>query len=506
MTSIRQAKWLEPLIFALGASQRRGCRFACEDSELRQLNQELDRWLPQALRRENPPALPELSEVEVVRHFTRLSQINFSVDTGFYPLGSCTMKYNPKINEVLANHPSVQWLHPHQDESTVQGALELMYNLSRWLNEITGMHRFSLAPSAGAHGEYTGTLIIRAYHDAAGELHQRQEILVPDTAHGTNYTSAAMAGFKVVVIPSNSRGCVDSDALRHAVSEKTAGLMLTNPNTLGLFEENILEISTIIHDVGGLLYYDGANLNAILGHARPGDMGFDLVHVNLHKTFSTPHGGGGPGAGPVGVVESLQEYLPIPIVERAGNRYRLNYDLSHTIGHVGGFYGNFAVLVRAYAYILTMGAEGLLKVSELSVLNANYLARHLSAIKGFSVPYGDDRLVKHEFVVSCQKLQEETGVTAKHVAKRLLDYGIHAPTMYFPPVVKEALMIEPTETESIETLNSFISAFQQISDEAYTTPSLLLEAPHSTARSQLDEVKASHPRTLCLTWRAMNSP
>ena len=505
MTNIRQAKWLEPLILTLGAPNRRGCQFACEDSELRQISEELDRWLPKALRRENPPALPELSEVEVVRHFTRLSQSNFSVDTGFYPLGSCTMKYNPKINEVLANNPSVQWLHPHQDESTVQGALELMYHLAQWLNEITGMRQFSLVPSAGAHGEFTGTLIIRAYHEVRGELQQRQEILVPDTAHGTNYTSAAMAGFKVVVIPSTSRGCVDTDALQQVVSGKTAGLMLTNPNTLGLFEENILEISQIIHDAGGLLYYDGANLNAILGQARPGDMGFDIVHVNLHKTFSTPHGGGGPGAGPVGVVESLQEFLPIPIVERAGNRYRLNYDLSHTIGHIGGFYGNFAVLVRAYAYILSMGAEGLLKVSELSVLNANYLARQLSAIKGFSVPYGKDRIVKHEFVVSCQKLHEETGVTAKHVAKRLLDFGIHAPTMYFPPVIKEALMIEPTETESLETLNSFISAFQQISDEAYTTPSLVLTAPHSTARPLLDEVKASHPRTICLSWRAMDS-
>jgi len=505
MTNIRQAKWLEPLIFTLGASQRRGCQFTCDDPELRQLSEELDAWFPQTLRRENPPALPELSEVEVVRHFTRLSQLNFSVDSGFYPLGSCTMKYNPKINEVLANNPSVQWLHPHQDESTVQGALELMYNLAQWLNEITGMRQFSLVPSAGAHGEYTGTLIIRAYHEARGELEQRQEILVPDTAHGTNYTSAAMAGFKVVVVPSTSRGCVDSDVLRQVVSEKTAGLMLTNPNTLGLFEENILEISQIIHDVGGLLYYDGANLNAILGQARPGDMGFDIVHVNLHKTFSTPHGGGGPGAGPVGVVESLQEFLPVPIVERADNGYRLNYDVSHTIGHMGGFYGNFAVLVRAYAYILSMGAEGLLKVSELSVLNANYLARQLSAIKGFSVPYGYDRIIKHEFVVSCQQLHEETGVSAKHVAKRLLDFGIHAPTMYFPPVIKEALMIEPTETESIETLNSFISAFRQISTEAYTTPSLVLEAPHSTARSLLDEVKASHPRTLCLSWRARNT-
>jgi glycine dehydrogenase subunit 2 len=499
MTNIRQAKWLEPLIFTLGASQRRGCRFSCKDSELQQLSQELDTWLPEALHRRDPPALPELSEVEVVRHYTRLSQINFSVDTGFYPLGSCTMKYNPKINEVLANNPSVHWIHPHQDESTVQGALELMYNLSQWLAEITGMHQVSLMPSAGAHGEYTGTLIIRAFHEASGKLPQRQEILVPDTAHGTNYTSAAMAGFKVVVIPSNNRGCVDTEALQHAVSEKTAGLMLTNPNTLGLFE------ASIIHDVGGLLYYDGANLNAILGQARPGDMGFDIVHVNLHKTFSTPHGGGGPGAGPVGVVESLKDYLPIPIVERTRNQYRLNHDLPNTIGRIGGFYGNFEVLVRAYTYILTMGAEGLLKVSELSVLNANYLARHLSAIKGFSVPFGKDRLVKHEFVVSCQNLQEETGITAKHVAKRLLDFGIHAPTMYFPPIVAEALMIEPTETESIETLNSFITAFQHISDEAYTTPNLVLNAPHTTTRHALDEVKASHPRTLCLTWHAMNS-
>jgi len=363
------------------------------------------------------------------------------------------------------------------------------------------MHDFTLQPAAGAHGEYAGALIVRAYHRERGDLVTRREIIVPDSAHGTNLASAAMAGFHVVVVPSNPRGCVDMDALAGVVSERTAGLMLTNPNTLGIFEENILEIARMIHEVGGLLYYDGANLNAIMGKARPGDMGFDIVHLNLHKTFSTPHGGGGPGAGPVGVVEALTEFLPVPTVGRKGDRFYWNYDHPQTIGRVGGFYGNFEVLVKAYAYIRAMGGDGLRRAAELSVLNANYLAHKIAAIEGFSLPYGRGIPRKHECVISCARLQLDTGVTAKDVAKRLLDFGVHAPTMYFPPIVEEALMLEPTETESLEDLDRYVEIFAQIAREAYTDPTVVVEAPHFTAVRGLDEVKASHPRTLCLSWR-----
>lgn len=500
MKGFRQAKWFEPLIFEIGCSKRRGCCIPSLDEGLK-LGFDLEKLVPSELLREEAPNLPELSEVEVVRHYTRLSQANFGVDNGFYPLGSCTMKYNPKVNDALANSDKVHWVHPHQDETTTQGALEIMYKLSQWLSEITGMHRFTLQPSAGAHGEFTATLIMRAFHKERGELDARREIVVPDSAHGTNFASAAMAGFKVVVVPSNGKGCVDMEALKSAVSKRTAGLMLTNPNTLGIFEEDILEISKVVHEVGGLLHYDGANLNAIVGKAKPGDMGFDIVHLNIHKTFSTPHGGGGPGAGPVGVAKELGEFLPVPTVGFDGERYYLDYDHPHSIGRVGGFYGNFEVLVRAFAYILSMGSDGLSKVAELSVLNANYLARKISEVKGFSLPYGVGRLRKHECVISCSKLKEDTGVTAKHVAKRLLDYGVHAPTMYFPPIVEEALMIEPTETESIEELDRYVEILAQISREAYENPKMVLEAPHNTSVRALDEVKASHPRTMCLSWR-----
>jgi glycine dehydrogenase subunit 2 len=461
----------------------------------------LKRLIPENLLRRTELNLPALSEVEVVRHFTRLSQANFGVDNGFYPLGSCTMKYSPKINDALANSDKVHWIHPHQDESSVQGALEIMYTLAKWLSEITGMHGFTLQPSAGAHGEYTGALIVRAYHQEKGDLETRREIIVPDSAHGTNLASASMAGFHVVVVPSNQKGCVDMDALESTVSERTAGLMLTNPNTLGIFEENILEISRMIHDVGGLLYFDGANLNAIMGKARPGDMGFDIVHLNLHKTFSTPHGGGGPGAGPVGVVEALDRFLPVPTVGRDGDRFYLNYDHPQTIGRVGGFYGNFEVLVKAYTYIRSLGGDGLRRVAELSVLNANYLAHKIPEIKGFSLPYGLGIPRKHECVISCSKLKMDTSVTAKDVAKRLLDFGVHAPTMYFPPIVEEALMLEPTETESLRELDGYVDIFTQISREAYEDPTIILEAPHNTAVGALDEVKASHPRTFCVSWR-----
>jgi glycine dehydrogenase subunit 2 len=495
-----QAKWYEPLIFEIGYKNRRGFSVPFLDKTLK-LELDLKKLIPKELLRRNPPNLPEISEGGVVRHYTRLSQLNFGVDNGFYPLGSCTMKYNPKINEAVINSSKVHMIHPQQEESTVQGALEIMYKLSEWFSELTGMHRFTLQPSAGAHGEFVGTLIMRAFHKEHGELGTRQEIIIPDSAHGTNFTSATMSGFKVVVVPSNEKGCVNLEALKSVVSDRTCGLMLTNPNTLGLFEENILEISQIIHDVGGLLYYDGANLNAIIGKVKPGDMGFDIVHLNLHKTFSTPHGGGGPGAGPVGVVEALDSFLPIPRVEVDGKRFYLDYDHPQSIGSVGGFYGNFEIIVRAFTYILSMGLSGLKKIAEFSVLNANYLAHKISEIKGFDLVYGLDRLRAHEFVISCSRLKLDTGVTAKHVAKRMLDYGIHAPTIYFPPIVEEALMIEPTETESFEELNRYIAIFSQISKDAYLDPKIILEAPHNTSITALDEVKASHPRTMCLSWR-----
>jgi len=500
LKGFQQAKWYEPLIFEMGYTNRRGFHIPILDKTLT-LDLDLKKLIPTELLRRELPNLPEISEGEVVRHYTRLSQMNIGVDNGFYPLGSCTMKYNPKINDAVVNSNKVHLIHPHQEESTVQGSLEIMYKLSEWLSEITGMHRFTLLPSAGAHGEFIGTLIMRAFHREREELDTRKEIIIPDSAHGTNPASAAMSGFKVVVVPSNEKGCINLDALKSVVCDRTCGLMLTNPNTLGLFEENILEISQIIHDVGGLLYYDGANLNAIIGKVKPGDMGFDIVHLNLHKTFSTPHGGGGPGAGPVGVVEELEPFLPIPRVEFNGKRFYLDNNHLQSIGSVGGFYGNFEIIVRAFTYILSMGISGLNKIADFSVLNANYLAHKISEIPGFNLAYETERLRKHEFVISCSRLKRDTGVTAKHVAKRMLDYGVHAPTIYFPPIIEEALMIEPTETESIEELDRYIKVFSQISKEAYINPKIILDAPFNTSIKALDEVKASHPRTMCLSWR-----
>lgn len=496
----RQAKWYESTVFEIGSKQRTGCALPKLDESLRHSLGDLSHLIPKELARESLPNLPELSEVEVVRHFTRLSQMAFGVDTGFYPLGSCTMKYNPKVNDALADSDWVHWIHPYQDESMVQGALEIMYKLSHLLAEITGMHSFSLQPSAGAHGEFAGALITRAHHKRNGDLESRNEILVPDTAHGTNPASAAMAGFKVVVIPSGEDGCINIEALKSVVSKKTAGLMLTNPNTLGIFEEGIVEVSRLIHEAGALLYYDGANFNAILGKVRPGDMGFDIVHLNLHKTFSTPHGGGGPGSGPIGVVNDLDKFLPTPQVGFDGKKYYLDHDRPYSVGKIRAFYGNFDVLVRAFAYILMMGAEGLEKTTELAVLNANYLANRLAKIRGFALPYGA-KPRKHECVISCSRMKDETGVLAKHVAKRLMDYGIHPPTTYFPQIIDEALMIEPTETESIEELDKLVEILANISDEAYENPKIVLEAPHNTSVGLLDEVRASHPRTLCLSWR-----
>jgi glycine dehydrogenase subunit 2 len=497
----KQANWAEPIIFKMGKKGRRGYSLPKIEQEIKNIVGDLDSLIPKNMQRTSQIMLPELSEVEVVRHFTRLSEMNYGVDSGLYPLGSCTMKYNPKINEQIANSPALGMIHPYQDESTVQGILEILYRLERWLAEITGTHEVCLQPAAGAHGELLGTLLMRAYHKINGECEKRSEVIVPDSAHGTNPASAAMAGFNVVVIPSGEDGCVNLEALKAAVSEKTAGLMLTNPNTLGIFEKNIDEIAKIIHEVGGLLYYDGANLNPILGKVRPGDMGFDIVHINIHKTFSTPHGGGGPGAGPVGVSKALAEFLPVPRIVFDGSQYRLDYDRPHSIGKIRCFYGNIAVLLRAYAYILSLGAEGLREVAEVSVLNANYLLKKLKGAKGLKLPYDDEKPRKHECVLSAKPLKNETGVSALNIAKRLLDYGLHAPTIYFPLIVEEALMIEPTETFEKEELDRFAETLQKICEEAYLNPEEVLKAPHNTAVSRLDEVKASHPKTMALSWR-----
>ena len=416
----KQAKWDEQVIFNLGKNGRRGYIQPKIDEKVKNSVGNLDTLVPNNMRRATQPRLPELSEVEVVRHFTHLSEMNYGVDSGLYPLGSCTMKYNPKINEELATLPAICLVHPYQDESTVQGILGILYKLERWLAEITGTYEVCLHPAAGAHGEFLGTLLMRAYHKFNGESERRSEVIVPDSAHGTNPASAAMAGFNVVVVPSDDEGCVSLGALKAAVSERTAGLMLTNPNTLGIFEKNIDEIARIIHEAGGLLYYDGANLNPILGKARPGDMGFDIVHINIHKTFSTPHGGGGPGAGPVGVSEELAKFLPVPRIAFDGKRYRLDYDGPHSIGKIRSFYGNTAVLLRAYAYILSLGFEGLKEAAEVSVLNANYLMKKLTGIRGLTLPYNSEKPRKHECVFSAKPLKNETGVSALNMPNACL--------------------------------------------------------------------------------------
>ncbi len=473
---------LEPLSCELSQTGREGVRYPPSDVPLSDL--------PEGLVRSSLP-LPELAEVDVVRHFTRLSQLNYSVDTGFYPLGSCTMKYNPKINEETARLPGFLELHPFQPIETVQGSLALMYHLQEALKEIGGFAGLTLQPAAGAHGEMTGVLIMRAYHRERGER-QRNKILIPDSAHGTNPASSAMAGLKVVQLPSDERGNVDLDALRAECDETLVGLMLTNPNTLGLFEEHMLEIADLVHAAGGLVYGDGANLNALLGIARPGDMGIDVMHFNLHKTFSTPHGGGGPGSGPVGVAAPLVDFLPAPIVdivEPAEEGIPPLYGFvtpPKSIGRVKAFHGHFSMIVRAYTYILMQGAEGLRQVAEDAVLNANYLMARLKDT--YPVPYA--RICKHEFVAE-GRLEGAPGVRALDIAKRLLDYGFHPPTNYFPLIVHEALMIEPTETESKQTLDAFAEALLQIAAEARSDPALLHEAPHTTPVGRLDEVKAA---------------
>ncbi|SFA71438.1 glycine dehydrogenase (decarboxylating) beta subunit [Lentibacillus halodurans] len=436
------------------------------------------------IRRE-APELPEVSELDIMRHYTALSKRNYGVDSGFYPLGSCTMKYNPKINEDVARLDGFSHLHPYQDPKTVQGAMGVMYDLQTSLAEITGMHEVSLQPAAGAQGEWTGLMMIRALHEANGD-YNRTKVIVPDSAHGTNPASVTVAGFESVTVKSNEKGLVDLEDLKRVVDEETAALMLTNPNTLGLFETEIVEMAEIVHSAGGRLYYDGANLNAIMGYARPGDMGFDVVHLNLHKTFTGPHGGGGPGSGPVGVTSELAPYLPKPLLVKKNHQYLFDYDRPESVGRIKPYYGNFGINLRAYTYIRTMGAEGLKKVSEYAVLNANYLMRKLE--KEYELPY--QQHCKHEFVLSGKK-QKQLGVRTLDIAKRLLDYGCHPPTIYFPLNVEEAMMTEPTETESKETLDGFIDAMMQISEEAKTDPELVQEAPHTTPVKRMDETTAA---------------
>ncbi len=442
--------------------------------------------LPAGLRRAVPPRLPEVTEPELVRHFTALADRNFGIDTGFYPLGSCTMKHNPRVNERAAGLPGFRDLHPLQEDEGAQGALDLMWRLQAYLAEITGLPGISLQPAAGSQGELTGLMLMRAYFTDRGEGEQRDTIITADTAHGTNPASVTMAGFKLEKVATDERGNLDLADLRTKVSERTAGLMLTNPSTLGLFDEGIEAVAEIFHEAGALLYYDGANLNAVVGHSRPGDMGFDIVHINLHKTFSQPHGGGGPGGGPVAVRDTIEPFLPSPQVVRDGDVFRLDHDRPKSIGRVRGFAGPFGVFVRSYAFMRAYGPE-LREMSEVAVLNANYLLARLRDV--FEVPY--DRHCMHEFVLSARNLKREHGITALDVAKRLMDFGIHPPTVYFPLVVPEALMIEPTETEVKARLDEFVDAMLQIVREAAEDPELLRTAPHTRPVTRLDEVRAA---------------
>ena len=453
--------------------------------------------IPADFLRQDPPLLPEISELDAVRHYTALSQKNYSIDTHFYPLGSCTMKYNPRGSNAAAMLPQFLARHPDAPDDTGQGFLACLYELQEMLKAVTGMAAVSLAPMAGAQGELAGVAMIRAYHDSRGDT-GRTEILVPDAAHGTNPATAVMCGYSVREIPTDAEGNVDMAALTAAVGPCTAGLMLTNPSTLGVFEKNILDMQRIVHEAGGLLYYDGANLNAILGIVKPGDMGFDAIHINLHKTFSTPHGGGGPGAGPVGVGAKLTPFLPIPVVAMQKGTFRLlaARDLPLSIGRMGAHLGNAGVLLRAYAYARMLGEGGMRRVGEFATLNANYLMAQLQKA-GFEVAF-PTRRASHEFIVTLKRLKEETGVTAMDFAKRLLDKGFHAPTTYFPQLVPECLLIEPTETESKQTLDAFVAAMTEIAKEARSQPELVKTAPHTTPVRRLDDVKAA--RELDLKW------
>jgi glycine dehydrogenase subunit 2 len=443
-------------------------------------------FLSKDLQRTSEVGLPKLSELEVMRHYKELSDLNFCIEKGFYPLGSCTMKYNPKVNEFLASLEGFN-IHPNLDDEFAQGSLELMYNLQKALLEVTGMDSITLQPSAGAHGEMTGMMIIKKYFDTIGE--KRTKVIIPDSAHGTNPASARMAGFEIVEIKSNEKGQVDIEALKSVLNDDVAAIMMTNPNTLGIFEEKVKEISELMHANGSLLYYDGANFNAIMGYTNPKLMGFDVVHLNLHKTFSTPHGGGGPGAGPVAVVEKLKDYLPTPVIEFDGEKYFRNYNLKNSIGSVKDFCGNFGVFVRAYAYILMMG-KNLKNASEYAVLNANYLKSKLKNY--YDLPYNEPSM--HEFVLSGEKQKHENGVSTLNIAKAMMDDNTHPPTVYFPLIVHEAMMIEPTESEQKEKLDEFVDVMVKIANEIKTNPEAILEAPHSTPVQKIDEVTAArHP-------------
>ncbi len=477
------------LLFELSQEGRRGYKFPQSD---------VPRYdnLPTHLRRQTPPVLPQLSELDVVRHYSALAILSFGVDLGAYPLGSCTMKYNPKLHNYVASLEGFASLHPLQDEESVQGALEVIYKTTEDLSAITGMYWGSLQPLAGAHGEYVGLKIIRAYHASRGEDH-RYKVIVPISAHGTNPATASMIGYSIVEVATNEKGLVDIEALKELLDEDVAAIMLTNPNTLGLFEEDIGEIAELVHGCGGLLYYDGANLNAVLGISRPGDMGFDVVHLNLHKTFATPHGGGGPGSGPVLVKEILKPFLPKPDVVKTADGYRWEWERELSIGRVSGFWGNFLVYLKAYAYILTMGREGLRGVGKHAVLNANYMLSRLS--DHFKVPY--QKRCMHEFVISIQDFKERYGVSALDFAKALQDYGYHPPTVYFPLIVSEALMFEPTETESKETLDGIIEALLELGELAKTDGDRLKEAPLTRSIKRIDEARAA--KNPILRWKPL---
>jgi glycine dehydrogenase subunit 2 len=482
---------LEKLIFELSVPGRSAeAQYPLEESAVA---------IPEALRRRRPPVLPEVSELQAVRHFTRLSQLNFSIDTHFYPLGSCTMKYNPRACNQYAMLPEFLSRHPLAPDATGQGILQCLYELQEMLKEVTGMRGVSLTPMAGAQGEFAGVAMIRAYHLARNDL-ERTEIIVPDAAHGTNPATATMCGCTVKEIASLPNGDIDLEALRAAVGPRTAGIMLTNPSTLGVFERRITEVAGIVHEAGGLLYYDGANLNAILGKVRPGDMDFDVIHMNLHKTFSTPHGGGGPGSGAVGVGERLLPFMPVPLVGREGDRYRWldERDLPQTIGRLSAFMGNTGVLLRAYVYMRMLGRAGMSRVSEFATLNSNYLMRRLAAA-GFELAY-PERRAGHEFIITLRHEAREYGTTAMDFAKRLLDYGFHAPTTYFPLLVPECLLIEPTETESKQELDAFVEAMTAIREEAKTDPAKLKGAPYTLPVRRLDDVRAA--KQLDLAWKA----
>ena len=483
-------KTYDKTIFELSKPGRKGYTLPADKYETDGMSA-----IPADLLRKTPADLPEVSELDVVRHFTNLSSKNFGVDTGFYPLGSCTMKYNPKINEELCALPAFTSLHPLQEESTIQGALELYWNLQRMLSNIAGLAEFTLNPYAGAHGELTGLMVMKQYHQARGD-NKRTKVIVPNSAHGTNPASAMVAGLEVVEVKSKPNGSIDVEDLKPLLDDTVAGIMMTNPNTLGMFETEIMEIAKLVHDAGGLLYYDGANLNPLLGKVRPGDMGFDIMHINLHKTFSTPHGGGGPGSGPVGVAPHLVKYLPNPRVKKDENgKFHIEFD-KDSLGSVSTFLGNFGVMARAYAYILTLGKENIKNVGPLATLNANYIKENLK--DDYLLPI--EGVCKHEFVFDGLK-DKSTGVTTLNVAKRLLDYGFHAPTIYFPLLFHESMMIEPTETESKETLDDFIAVMHKVAKEARETPDEVKNAPITTIVRKLDETTAA--KNPILTYRAL---